>query len=58
MKSNHTINECENIADIVTLQKYILNQEISIFDYKSADINNDNKINVIDLALLKEIVAE
>lgn len=47
-----------NIADIVTLQKYILNQEISIFDYKSADINNDNKINVIDLALLKEKISE
>lgn len=47
-----------NIADIVTLQKYILNQEISTFDYKSADINSDNKINVIDLALLKEKISE
>lgn len=47
-----------NIADVVALQKYILNEKVSAFDYKIADVNSDSKINVIDLALLKEKISK
>ena len=41
-----------------SLQKYILNEKVSAFDYKIADVNSDSKINVIDLALLKEKISK
>lgn len=46
------------IADIVSLQKYIINQGTLSSDGKSnADINSDNRVNIFDLSLLKNMVS-
>lgn len=42
-------------ADAVTLSKYIMKKTTLLKDaYENADINSDGKVNIIDLALLKE----
>lgn len=44
-----------SIADAVLVQKYILNETtLSKAAYANADMNSDEKVNVIDLAILKE----
>lgn len=44
-----------NIADVVLLQHWILKiSDTQTINYKNSDLNNDNKINVIDLCTLKE----
>ena len=46
------------IADIVSLQKYIINQGTLSSDGKAnADINSDNRVNIFDLSLLKSMVS-
>ncbi len=43
-----------NIADVVTLQKWLLQKSgTQLKNWKAADLNADNKLNVFDLMLLK-----
>ena len=43
-----------NMADIVTLQKWLMNvPETKMFNWKMADFNQDEKLNAIDLTLMK-----
>ena len=43
-----------DIADVVTLQKWILAvSDVKIDDWKAADLYEDNKINVLDLCIMK-----
>ena len=58
LKGDLNSDNAVNVSDVVLLQKKILGYDIEIVDYESADIDENKKINVIDLALLKEIVAE
>ncbi|HAJ97656.1 MAG TPA: hypothetical protein DCO72_07970 [Ruminococcus sp.] len=44
-----------NVADIVLFQKWLHNvPNTHLADWKSTDMNGDNKLNVIDLALMKQ----
>jgi len=42
-----------SVLDIITLQKWLFHGE-HIPNSAFADINKDNKVNVIDLALIKQ----
>ena len=43
-----------NIADVVTLQKWLLAvQETHLSDWKTADFNDDNVLNIFDICLMK-----
>ena len=43
-----------DIADVITLQKWILAvSDVKIDDWKAADLYEDNKINVLDLCIMK-----
>lgn len=45
-----------SISDILSLQKWLLNlnYDIKIDNLKTADINNDNTVNIFDLSIMKE----
>lgn len=58
LKGDLNSDNAVNVSDVVLLQKKILGYDVEIVDYESADIDENKKINVIDLALLKEIVTE
>lgn len=56
------IGDCNNdgsftVADIVMLQKWLLNDGIVLDNWKAADLYGDNVINVFDLALMKQMIA-
>ena len=56
------IGDCNNdgsftVADIVMLQKWLLNDRTVLDNWKAADLYGDNVINVFDLALMKQIIA-
>ncbi len=43
-----------SIADVVLFQKWLLNfSEANLSDWKAADYNNDNKLDVLDLCIMK-----
>lgn len=45
------------ISDIVSLQKYLIKTEqLNESGFKAADLNDDNKINIFDLVILKRII--
>lgn len=53
--------DCNNddnvtIADAVILQKYLLNTETTLPNWKAADLNEDGLLDVFDLILLKKAV--
>ena len=57
------IGDCNNdgvftIADIVMLQKWLLNDGTVLANWKAADLYEDNMLNVFDLALMKQLVLE
>lgn len=44
-----------NVADVITLQKWLLAvPDVELSDWKSADLYNDNKIDVFDLCAMKQ----
>lgn len=48
-----------NIADAVILQKWILAMpDISLLDWKSGDLCEDNRLDVFDLCLMKRMLVE
>ena len=56
------IGDCNNdgsftVADIVMLQKWLLNDRTVLDNWKAADLYGDNVINVFDLALMKQMIA-
>lgn len=56
------IGDCNNdgsftVADIVMLQKWLLNDGTVLDNWKAADLYGDNVINVFDLALMKQMIA-
>ena len=45
-----------SVADVIALQRWIhKSSDKTLSNWKNADLNNDGKVNVIDLALLKKI---
>lgn len=42
-----------DISDISELQNWLIKTENTVSDLEMADLNNDNKINVVDLTLMK-----
>lgn len=47
-------NDCQfNIADIVALQRWLLADGTRITNWKSADLYEDNKLDVFDLVMMK-----
>jgi hypothetical protein len=44
-----------NVADVVAMQRFILRNSTAI-DFNTSDLNNDGKVNVIDLAILKNSI--
>ena len=46
-----------NIADVVTFQRYILNSpDVKNYYWDLADMNNNGKIDVFDLILMKRAI--
>lgn len=44
-----------NVADVITFQKWLLAvPDVELSDWKSADLYNDNKIDVFDLCAMKQ----
>ena len=55
------IGDCNNdgsftVADIVMLQKWLLNDGTVLDNWKAADLYGDNVINVFDLVLMKQMI--
>lgn len=47
------------VADVVLLQKWLLNQRIDgYFDWKAADLCTDNKLDIFDLVMLRKKLVE
>ena len=42
-----------NIADLVILQKYLVNIDVKISDTKAADVDGNGKVNVFDAVKLR-----
>ena len=58
---NSVVGDCNNdgkftIADIVMLQKWLLNDGTVLDNWKAADLYGDNVINVFDLVLMKQMI--
>lgn len=43
-----------DIADVISLQKWLLHQEVSITDWRAGDFCQDNLLNIFDLCLMKQ----
>jgi len=59
LKGDLNFDNLLTVADLVALQKYLLNNNDfnkSLFYY--ADMNDDEKVNVFDLILLRQAVAK
>ena len=59
LKGDLNFDNLLNVADLVALQKYLLNNNDfnkSLFYY--ADMNDDEKVNAFDLILLRQAVAK
>lgn len=46
------------IADVVMLQKWLLGAEKELPDWKAADLYEDNRLDVFDLCLMRELLVE
>lgn len=46
------------IADVVLLQKWLLGAEKELPDWKAADLCEDNRLDVFDLCLMRELLVE
>ena len=60
--NNDVEGDCNNdgkftIADIVMLQKWLLNDGTVLDNWKAADLYEDDMLNVFDLALMKQMIA-
>ena len=54
MKGDANHDGVFNMADIVTLQKWLMNvPETKMINWEMADFNQDGKLNAIDLTLMK-----
>ena len=58
---NSVVGDCNNdgvftIADIVMVQKWLLNDGTMLDNWKAADLYGDNVINVFDLVLMKQMI--
>ena len=58
---NSVVGDCNNdevftIADIVMVQKWLLNDGTVLDNWKAADLYGDNVINVFDLVLMKQMI--
>ncbi|MGN1036467.1 MAG: right-handed parallel beta-helix repeat-containing protein [Ruminococcus sp.] len=42
-----------NVADVIALQKWLLNDETALKDWKAGDFSDDDKLNVSDLCMMK-----
>ena len=56
---NSVVGDCNNdgkftIADIVMLQKWLLNDGIKLVNWNAADLYEDGRINALDLSLMKQ----
>ena len=59
---NSVVGDCNNdgsftVSDIVMLQKWLLNDGTVLDNWKAADLYGDNVINVFDLILMKQMIA-
>ena len=60
---NSVVGDCNNdgvftIADIVMVQKWLLNDATVLDNWKAADFHSDDMLNVLDLVLMKQLVLE
>lgn len=60
--NNDVEGDCNNdgkftIADIIMLQKWLLNDGTVLDNWKTADLYEDDMLNVFDLALMKQMIA-
>lgn len=58
---NSVVGDCNNdgsftVADVVMLQKWLLNDGTVLDNWKAADLYGDNVINVFDLVLMKQMI--
>ena len=51
------VDESINLVDVVLAQKYLLGIPERVH-YKFMDMNNDGKLNIFDLIIIKRIVLE
>ncbi len=57
------IGDCNNdgsftVADVVMLQKWLLNDETKLTNWKAADLYADDILNVFDLSLMKQLILD
>ena len=46
------------VLDVVAVQKWLVGEESRLSDWEAADLNQDGKLNAIDLALLKALLRQ
>lgn len=47
-----------SIADLVTLQKWLLNYDTTLLNWNAADLYRDNQLNCFDLCLMKRMLIQ
>ncbi|MDE7094742.1 MAG: dockerin type I repeat-containing protein, partial [Oscillospiraceae bacterium] len=45
-----------SVADVVLLQKWLLKKEKSMPDWKAADLCEDDRLNIFDLCMMKQML--
>lgn len=47
-----------SISDMVTMQKWLLNDDVQLANWKNGDLNNDGVLDVFDLVLMRQLIVE
>lgn len=45
-----------NIADVIALQRWLLNDYAQLIDWRAGDLNKDNKLDAMDFCLMKRML--
>ena len=53
---NAVMEITERIADVVTMQKWLLNDGTALTNWKNADLNKNNRLDTFDLVLMKQLL--
>ncbi len=47
-----------DVADLVTMQKWLLSEDAKLISWKNGDLNNDGRLDVFDLVLMRQLLVK
>ncbi len=54
IKGDINADESFDLLDVITLQKWLLHEQIELADWKAGNLVNDEKLNIYDLIFMKK----